>query len=670
MMILLQVAVLLLLPTVWALGVPLASATGLDPINKFCRYVAFSYFGSESVLGRVSNPVAPRPVTYSPDGFALLVRADRVPRNSRWYHQSQVKNGVLYIDGGQASFSDRSQFDNPAAHDDRLNYSGPITLGQNNYVIAVDMTKSWDWKKNISEVAIKKTVAQGTSNYIPIVGSGALFHGPTNDPQVYLYGGVTSTLNTSFVDYQAPTTNQYALWGFNTQSHGWTQYDVSLAAPQRPSWGASAEAPELGMAFYLNGMISNLSSANTASANTPPTILGGMVALDLHKQTAMNISTNGLGDGSPRIRGGMVYIPQIGQKGVCDFADRQAVSMNQVGIFDVATIGTSNASNGWVSQTITGDAPLPRVDFCVVSVAAPDNSSYNIFLYGGWDPTKTAYYDDIWVLSLPSFTWTKIYQGVLPRLGHDCHVVGGRQMITVGGINSTDITGICDWEWMGVAILDLSTNAWGSVYDSQKPPYEVTPEISAVVGGGPRGGATKLLPSGGWTSFQIANLFTGTSNQSAPYSIPGANSGSTPSSDKSGGDSSSTNAGAIAGGTVGGVVFVAIVATALYYWRRRRLVRQRQPTLELAARDAAKPVSSHFSTAVPPSIADPQYKPQSPLTPTSELGGTGVVNELLGEQFLAELPEHSAPPWPGRGHSYDEAGDYHQRVSYGGMRTP
>lgn len=47
-----------------------------------------------------------------PDGFALLIRADGVPRNSRWYHQSQVKNGVLYIDGGQASFSDRSQFPN------------------------------------------------------------------------------------------------------------------------------------------------------------------------------------------------------------------------------------------------------------------------------------------------------------------------------------------------------------------------------------------------------------------------------------------------------------------------------------------------------------------------------------------------------------------------------
>lgn len=244
-------------------------------------------------------------------------------------------------------------------------------------------------------------------------------------------------------------------------------------------------------------------------------------------------------------------------------------------------------------------------------------------------------------------------------------------MITVGGINSTDYTSNCDWEWMGVAILDLTTNAWGSVYDSQKPPYEVTQDISAVVGGGPRGGATKLLPSGGWTSFQIANLFTGTGNQSAPYTIPTANSGGTSQSDKSEGGSSSTNAGAIAGGTVGGIVFVAIVATALYCGRRRR-PRPRQSTSELAARNEAKPEPSHISTAVPPAIADPQYKPQSPATPTSELGGTGIVNELLGEQFLAELPaSQSARPWHERGHGFHEAGDYHHPgVSHKGTHTP
>ncbi|KAK7941356.1 uncharacterized protein PG986_013743, partial [Apiospora aurea] len=514
----------------------------------------------------------------------------------------------------------------PAAHDDRLNYTGPITLGQSkyssaschrclwrlltgfedNYVVAIDMTKSWDWKKNISEVVINKTVAEGTSNYVPKVGSGALFHGPPNDPQIYLYGGVTSALNTSFIDYQAPTTNQYALWGFNTQTHGWTQYDVSLAAPQRPSWGASAEAPEQGMAFYLNGMISNMSSAVTASANTPPDQFGrndsagstkanGYEYINKYSRRWVSKSTgwNGLHT-TNRPKG------CAGNRRRCHWQpavtdSRSLVSMNQVSIFDVATIGTSNAANGWMSQTITGAAPLPRVDFCVVSVSAPDDSSFNIFLYGGWDHTKNAYYDDIWVLSLPSFTWVKIYEGVLPRLGHDCHLVGG-------------------------------------------------------------GEATKLLPSGGWTSFQIANLFTGTSNQSAPYHVPSDNNSATPRIDNSDGGSSSTSVGAIVGGTVGGVAFLAIAVTVIYCWRRRR-PRQGQPMPELAAREDTKPETAQFATAVPPAIGDPQYTPHPPNTPTSELAGTSAVNELPGEQRLAELPESRfARPWNEESAVYHEAG--------------
>ncbi len=76
------------------------------------------------------------------------------------------------------------------------------------------MRTSWDWKTNVSEQVINKTVALGTSNYVPRVQSGALFHGGSgapDDPQIYLYGGVTPDVNTSFENFQAPTTNQYTL---------------------------------------------------------------------------------------------------------------------------------------------------------------------------------------------------------------------------------------------------------------------------------------------------------------------------------------------------------------------------------------------------------------------------------------------------------------------------
>lgn len=75
----------------------------------------------------------------------------------------------------------------------------------------VHMNTSWDWKTNISEVALNKTPALRSSNVVPIVESGVLYQGGLNDNQVYLFGGVTPDVNTSFQGFQWPTTSQYAL---------------------------------------------------------------------------------------------------------------------------------------------------------------------------------------------------------------------------------------------------------------------------------------------------------------------------------------------------------------------------------------------------------------------------------------------------------------------------
>lgn len=79
------------------------------------------------------------------------------------------------------------------------------------HIVMVHMNTSWDWKTNISEVALNKTLALGSSNVVPIVESGVLYQGGPNDNQVYLFGGVTTDVNTSFPGFQWPTTSQYAL---------------------------------------------------------------------------------------------------------------------------------------------------------------------------------------------------------------------------------------------------------------------------------------------------------------------------------------------------------------------------------------------------------------------------------------------------------------------------
>ena len=108
---------------------------------------------------------------------------------------------------------------------------------------------------------------------------------------------------------------------------------------------------------------------------------------------------------------------------------------------------------------------------------------------------KSIMYDDIYVLSLPSFVWTKVYSGKNPKFGHTCHSAGKRQMMTVGGsldasMYAVETTGqipnltsmTCD-KWGGVALFDLSNLTWGSFFNAYAPDYQVPKKVVDAIGG-------------------------------------------------------------------------------------------------------------------------------------------------------------------------------------------
>lgn len=66
-------------------------------------------------------------------------------------------------------------------------------LGYNNYLIVVDLSQDWDWKINISEVAYNMTMNPVTGTFPPQVIDGVLYQGRESDPNIYLYGGTTSS---------------------------------------------------------------------------------------------------------------------------------------------------------------------------------------------------------------------------------------------------------------------------------------------------------------------------------------------------------------------------------------------------------------------------------------------------------------------------------------------
>lgn len=119
-------------------------------------------------------------------------------------------------------------------------------------------------------------------------------------------------------------------------------------------------------------------------------------------------------------------------------------------------------------------------------------------MYGGYDPIRNIMYDDVWVISLPSFKWVKLDSGgPNPRFGHSCHAAGISHMISIGGSLDAAMYGVetsgqvpanldtikCD-PVEGVKIFDLSLGTWSTYSPGPLAPiYRVPAQVVAIIGG-------------------------------------------------------------------------------------------------------------------------------------------------------------------------------------------
>jgi len=129
------------------------------------------------------------------------------------------------------------------------------------------MKQSWDWKTNITYIASEEHANPITGTSVRSGGIlGTMFQGPANDSNIYTYGGTTFRGNESFPNpdanyYSVEYSDQYPLWSFDNGTQVWNQYDI--AQSWTPSYGAATEAPDQGLAFYLNGRTDNGTSSST-----------------------------------------------------------------------------------------------------------------------------------------------------------------------------------------------------------------------------------------------------------------------------------------------------------------------------------------------------------------------------------------------------------------------
>lgn len=257
--------------------------------------------------------------------------------------------------------------------------------------------------------------------------------------------------------------------------------------------------------------------------------------------------------------------------------------MQNIDIYDIA-------NDEWYKQE-TKDGPGARTRGCAVVAPASDYSSFNIYYYGGFDgisPTEP-FSDEVWALSIPSFTWTKINEGksIHARAGHKCFMPYPDQMMVFGGYTPQSGRSITCLDKGPVVLFNVTSGEWLEEYDpAVYSNYGVNEKIVSKIGGGAAGSATVTTPVvSGWATSALADVFETPYDQDKittywPYAKTSSSSRPDVPDDQDDDDNSGGGSGlpkwvAPVLGVVLGLMFVTGVLVLFCLWRRRKIFKSR-----------------------------------------------------------------------------------------------
>ncbi|KAI1970663.1 hypothetical protein LOZ53_005969 [Ophidiomyces ophidiicola] len=444
------------------------------------------------------------------DGSTLLKRQPSTTEICRrWALQTAVVNGTLYIYGGRI-FKEFSQ----------------SFYTWSNDFLSLDLKRNWD----VSSPGISKlTTPSGT----PAVANGYLWNSYTS---LFLYGG-------RFSDNSTRVPDEFSLWEFDLVSRRWKEHrdpktskgnksDKNDKMIERVANGSGVSLPDLGRGWYFGGYIDGYTT-KTLPIGAPRVYLKSMIEytfpgsangqVDMKGNAVAgssgvwrNITGGGLQDSArfnERANGILVYVPGFGKEGILlGFAggtNTSSIALNVIDIYDIAT-------STWHTQATSGNTPGIRLNACAVAASAADGSSTQVYLYGGQSiGQQQKEYDDMWILTIPSFTWLEVNmtgQSIpSPRAGHTCSIWNS-QIIVTGGQSSDSSS--CDtknwvhvfdaselkWRYDYVALdggndlnkQNFQKNKKGSLGGSYG--YKVPNVVQSIIGGDSNGKATVTAP--------------------------------------------------------------------------------------------------------------------------------------------------------------------------------
>ncbi|KAH6855680.1 hypothetical protein B0I37DRAFT_402400 [Chaetomium sp. MPI-CAGE-AT-0009] len=520
--------------------------------------------------------------------------------------RATVLRDTVYLDGGnlwwQPGFADGSRGQpiddtNPLGHIYMLNFSKPF-----------------DTNQNIS--AILDVLDTGGANRAPTYEDGALLG---NDAEFCLYGGMMARP----IAASEPPGNtvlcyeKYQYGPERTFTPGFVNKDLPENMTRYIAYGGAASAPSENLAWYFSG----LRSASKGKIYKPGSSSNGsfdavhvsdtLITLDMERQRFETFKNETLPPGIPgRANPELVWVP-VGRRGILvalggvvypDFANANRTSTNETASISqspgfISTIDIYDVASGqWHRQKTTGGPSEQLTRGCAVVARAQDGSSFNIYYYGGFDGLHSMepFSDDVWVLSLPSFTWVKLASGGTDgRAGHKCVTPYPDQMLAIGGYHALSSSTLnCLDET--IRVFNLSSGKWLSRYDpAVYAEYTVPGAVVDKIGGSGTGAATARAPSPSWDSAELAGIFEEEYPMSKittyyPYaSIAPVNNTNPdvppPEEEDDGGGLPSYLPPVL--GVVLGLVFLTMVAVLILLWRRRRLLRRNGTASEAGTED-------------------------------------------------------------------------------------
>lgn len=216
------------------------------------------------------------------------------------------------------------------------------------------------------------------------------------------------------------------------------------------------------------------------------------MSYDFKTHTMKNSTVKGVSTKGKEISGGMVYVPYFGTHGMLlamggeepNSDNGDLVSFESVRIYDIG-------KQEWAEQQTSGDIPPSRKAFCMAGTAS-NSQTYEILAYAGWAGnlgSRAIPYDEAFVLTIPGFYWVKArYPAQHPRHGLSCNAVGRGQILTIGGVDTTQRKGRNPYEAVfdtpdpfhhGLAIFDMHTLSWKNKFVAKSGLYVAAPDIQA-----------------------------------------------------------------------------------------------------------------------------------------------------------------------------------------------